>query len=146
MQTAIYSMQDFRISSKTQIRNPSPAGLYCHMPVATDTLTTHITVILRWWETYQQSLLFLLHINQLGYTAGWWVHFSIWIRFSLYAVHVVLINQNSHHITILFLYCTLIYCCHSCLLHKDTATQLTDRVPTLFSPCMLTIPYQYHCH
>jgi len=95
------------------------------MPLATDTLTTHIIAILSWWETYRQRLLFLLDINQLDYTAGCWVHFSIWIRFSLYAVHVVLINQNSHHITIIFLYCTLIYCCHSWLLHKDAATQST---------------------
>jgi len=85
------------------------------MPLATDTLTTHIIAILSWWEIYRQRLPFLLDINQLDYTAGWRVYFSIWIRFSLYAVHVVLINQNSHLITILFQYCTMIYCCHSWL-------------------------------
>jgi len=41
------------------------------MPLATDTLTTHIIAILSWWETYRQRLLFLLDINQLDYTAGW---------------------------------------------------------------------------
>ena len=88
------------------------------MSLATDTLTTHIIGILSWWESYQQRLLFLLDINQLDFTAGCLVPFSIWVRFSLYAVHVVLINQNSHHITIIFLYCTLIYCCHSWLYTK----------------------------
>ena len=68
------------------------------MPLATDTLTTHIIAIISWWKTYRQRLLFLLDINQLDFTAGCWVHFSIWIRFTLYIVHVVLINQNSHHI------------------------------------------------
>jgi len=81
----------------------------------------------------------LLAWYQLDFTAGWWVHFSIWIRFSLYAVHVVLINQNSHHITILLLYCTLIYCCHSWLLHKDAATQFTDPTSTVFSHCILIL-------
>ena len=81
----------------------------------------------------------LLAWYQLDFTAGWWVHFSIWIRFSLYAVHVVLINQNSHHITIILLYCTLIYCCHSWLLHKDAATQFTDPTSTVFSHCILIL-------
>jgi len=109
------------------------------MPIATDTLTTHIIAIPSWWETYCQRLLFLLDINQLDYTAGWWVHFSIWIRFSLYAVHVVLINQNSNHITIIFLYWTLIYCCHSWLLHKDAATQFTDQ----HQPCSILHAYHF---
>ena len=34
-------------------------------------------------------------------------------------------EQSSRHITIIFLYPTLINCCHSSLLHKDAATQST---------------------
>jgi hypothetical protein len=40
------------------------------MPLARDTLTTHIIAILSWWETYQQRLLFLLDINYVEQDEG----------------------------------------------------------------------------
>ena len=107
------------------------------MPLPTDTLTTHIIVILSWWETYRQRLLFLLDTNQMDFTARCWVHFSIWIRFSLYAVHVVLINQYSHHTTILFLYCTLIVTILGFYTKMQTHSSQTQHQLCSLTACLL---------
>jgi hypothetical protein len=69
----------------------------------------------------------LLDINQLYFTAGCWVHFSIWIKFILYAVHVVYSSHSmrwrcykSYH-----MYMWSRYKCFNCnyvaVMHKTTS-------------------------
>ena len=74
------------------------------------------------------------------------MHFIIWIRFSLYAVHVVLINQNSHHITIVFfllhsdILLPFLACTHRCS-HRPSTNPVLSLLPYYFISIPVSLIY-----
>ena len=134
-QNAINSTQNYTVSCFSisevykQILQKQPELLsYCTWLAKAreaDRQTTYITCSLPVQETYQHSFHLLFHINIVAFTVRWWVQFTIWIRFSLYGSHVVLLQENSHIIVpFVYLHCDLF--CYPWLLHKHTVTYVID--------------------
>ena len=66
------------------------AVCHCMWLVTADRQTTHIISSIHWRQTYEHRFLFHFYVSWLIFIARCWEQFSIWIRFSLYDLHVEL--------------------------------------------------------